>query len=178
MVEMSSRHMKAVIGLGNPGAHHYYQRHSIGFRILDDLAQRYHGDWREQGQMAYAEIFGADNNKIILVKPLTYMNSSGAVMAWLHKKGIGAEDCVVVHDELELPFGTIKWRIGGSHRGHNGVRSIIAHGGELCARLRIGIGRPDIKEQVPDYVLAPFNQTEQEVRAMINNAVNMMVEKI
>lgn len=161
----------AIIGLGNPGQAYYFNRHSIGFRVLDALAQAYGGQWKKKDDMEIAEII-INNSKIILIKPHTFMNSSGKVIPYLAKKGITADKILVVHDELELPFGQLKFKIGGSHKGHNGLRSIIGTCGDGFARLRFGIGRPESREQVPEYVLENFNEPKQEIEQLIDEAVS------
>ncbi len=173
MEQQLPRDIKVIIGLGNPGPRFRHQRHNIGFRIVDALAQRYGATWQTKGQMECANIMIHDTN-IILIKPQTFMNSSGKIIPALLKKGIKPEHMLVVHDELELPFGKIKFKIGGSHRGHNGLRSIIGVCGSDFARLRFGIARPEHKEQVPDYVLSNFDQTEAQVAEGIENAVDMI----
>lgn len=162
--------IKAIIGLGNPGASYYYHRHSIGFRVLDALADKYHASWRKIQDMEMAEIT-LHGNSVILVKPQTYMNTSGKVIPYLQKKGIKAENILVVHDELELPFGQVKIKQGGSAKGHNGLKSIIAACGDSFSRLRVGIGRPEEREKVPDYVLENFSEPKDAVENMITKAV-------
>lgn len=106
------------------------------------------------------------------------MNDSGRVIPALLKQGIKAENILVVHDELEIPFGSVKLKLGGSHRGHNGLRSIIGVCGENFRRIRCGIGRPANKEDVPDYVLKPFSESEQQVEQMIAAAEVMIVDML
>ena len=163
--------IQAIIGLGNPGPAYYYNRHSIGFRVVDELAQKFGGSWREREDLALAEIELHDK-KILLIKPLTFMNSSGRVIPFLTKRGIKAENIIVVHDELEQPFGKVAFKIGGSARGHNGLKSLIAAVGEQFARIRCGIGRPEQKEQVPTYVLQNFSEPLQLVDQLIHAAIN------
>jgi len=163
--------IKAIIGLGNPGLRFVYTRHNIGFRVVDALAQALQASWRTSGSMEYTEVpLGTQN--VTLVKPQTFMNSSGNVIPSLQKDGIKPENILVVHDELELSFGTISLKFGGGHRGHNGIRSIIQHAGADFARLRIGIGRPATKEEVGDYVLAKFTEGNQEVEKVILEATD------
>lgn len=162
--------IKAIIGLGNYGNKFHNTRHNIGFDVLDVLAQRYHAAWQERDQMEYAEI-SSNNNRIVLIKPLTYMNHSGKVIPFLLKKGIKPEEILVVHDELEKPFGFVGFRLGGSARGHNGLRSIISVCGDNFPRLRIGIDRPENKEDVADYVLAKFTESHQDIAACLDRAV-------
>lgn len=168
--------IKAIIGLGNPGKKYEKTRHNIGFRILDALAHTHNASWQAKDSMEIAEII-LNNQKIILLKPQTFMNSSGKVIPFLLKQGIKAENILVVHDELELPCGNTKPRFGGSARGHNGLKSIIEYCGQDFARLRFGIGRPEIKDEVPDYVLSNFAKSDQEIKRCIDDAV-AVIEKM
>lgn len=165
--------IKAIIGLGNPGARFDNTHHNIGFAIVDELVAKYGGSWRAKDNMEFAEIRIADY-PIILIKPQTFMNNSGQVIASLNKKGIKPEEMLVLHDELELPFGEIKLKEGGGHKGHNGLRSIIDAGARECKRLRFGIGRPATKEQVSDYVLMRFKQPGAEVNQQIEHAIQII----
>lgn len=176
-MEQIKNQIKAIIGLGNPTDKHYYQRHNIGFRILDRLADIYSGVWQEKNEQISATIT-INDQKIILIKPTTYMNNSGRVIPTLAKQGIKAENIVVVHDELELPFGSVKLKTGGSHKGHNGLRSIIGACGPDFMRVRCGIGRPLQRENVPDYVLQPFCEPDAAVDALINQATNFILSLI
>jgi PTH1 family peptidyl-tRNA hydrolase len=106
------------------------------------------------------------------------MNNSGMIVPFLQKKGIKAENILVVHDELELPFGAIKMKIGGSAKGHNGLKSLIEHCGPEFARLRFGIGRPEHRESVPDYVLEDFSEDEGEVERLITASAGMITKGI
>jgi len=170
--------IKAIIGLGNSGPKYERTRHNIGFRIVDQLAQRYGSSWQKKGIMEIAPIMIGDT-KILLVKPQTFMNNSGNVIPLLAKQGIKAENILVVHDELEKPFGNLSFRIGGSARGHNGLRSLIQACGPDFARLRFGIGRPEQKEEVGDYVLRNFLPAEQqELERLIDDAADMIEQEI
>lgn len=163
--------IKAIIGLGNPGKQYQYQRHNIGFRIIDLLAQNHGASWQQKELMEIATI-QHDNHAIILIKPQTFMNSSGAVIPYLIKKGIKPEEILVIHDELELLFGQIKTKQGGSHKGHNGLRSIIAACGDQFMRLRFGISRPADRNDVPTYVLQNFSlQESDQLPSLIENAL-------
>ena len=167
--------LKAIIGLGNPGAKHTQNRHNIGFLVLDSVADVVGGEWVQKENMMLAEV-EIDNQKIILIKPQTYMNNSGRVLNYLQKQGIKAEHILVVHDELEKPFGSLTIKQGGSHKGHNGLKSIISVGGLDFWRLRFGIGRPAIKEEVPLYVLQNFQELASEVDSLIQKATTMIIE--
>src|SRR5580765_3657040 len=105
--------IKVIIGLGNPGRAHQYQRHNIGFRVLDALAYAHGGLWSTRANSESAEV-SINDHKVFLIKPQTYMNASGEVIPPLTKKGITAAHIMVVHDELEKPFGTISIKQGGS----------------------------------------------------------------
>lgn len=163
----------AVIGLGNPGRQYEHNRHNIGFQIVDALADKYGSTWKSKEHMELAEITIKDH-KVFLIKPQTFMNSSGKVVPFLTKQGVKPQNIVVVHDELELPFGQIKIKMGGSHKGHNGLKSIIAACGADFVRLRFGIGRPENREDVPNYVLQNFKESHQEMERLINEAVHMV----
>jgi PTH1 family peptidyl-tRNA hydrolase len=165
--------IKAIIGLGNPGKQYTYNRHNIGFRVVDALCAKHGGTWQTKDNMLVAEIVMHDK-PLLLIKPQTFMNSSGKVLPFLQKKGIKPENIVVVHDELELPFGTVKERFGGSAKGHNGLKSIIEHCGPDFVRLRVGIGRPAEREDVPDYVLEDFSEGSAEIQKMIDTAITLL----
>jgi peptidyl-tRNA hydrolase, PTH1 family len=166
------REIKAIIGLGNPGKRFEHTRHNIGFMIVDTLAQDYGATWHEKDTFQYTEI-KPDTRTIILLKPMTYMNDSGAVIPFLLKKGIKAEHILVVHDELELAFGVGKIRLSGSAKGHNGLRSIMEVIGKDFMRYSFGIDRPAQREDVSNYVLAPFTQ---DLSPAIEKAVQTIQE--
>lgn len=169
--------IKAIIGLGNPGPKFYATRHNIGFQVLDALANQYNGRWATKDLHEEATI-QINGSPIILIKPTTFMNDSGKVMPYLNKKGIKVTDILVVHDELEKPFGAVSYRVGGSARGHNGLRSIIAHGGPEFGRIRMGIGRPPEKDQVSDFVLKPFTEKQTDIDLMIGAGLDLIEEHI
>ena len=166
--------IKAIIGLGNPGSKYTSTRHNIGFRILDEIARERHAQWQRKDNVEFATI-DHEGTALVLVKPQTFMNSSGAIAPFLKKQNIHqAEQLLVVHDELELPFGTIKAKKGGSARGHNGLKSLIAVYGPEFYRVRFGIDRPERQEDVPDYVLRHFDQADQLVEQGIARAVDLV----
>lgn len=165
---------KVIVGLGNPGSKFTYTRHNIGFLCVDFIAEKYGASWKA-GQDCLLATITVGDQQVVLVKPQTFMNSSGAVWRWLSKKGITAEQMLVVHDELEKKFGSIHIRLGGSARGHNGLRSFIAACGENFWRLRIGIDRPADKNQVASYVLERFPATEQaQFDTVFQNALQQL----
>ena len=165
--------IKVIIGLGNPGKKFEFNRHNIGFLVLDALADKYHASWRDKESMSIAQAVINDRT-VLFIKPQTFMNSSGNVIPFLTKQGVRPEEILVVHDELELPFGQLKLKTGGSHKGHNGLRSIIGVCGDQFIRLRFGIGRPEKKEDVPDYVLANFTEPQQTIHTLIGQAISMI----
>jgi len=169
--------IKAVIGLGNPGPAYYHTRHNIGFQVIDALADQSMASWQTKQNMELCTISLADH-KILLIKPLTYMNNSGEVLGYLKKQGIHQENILVVHDELELPFGQLKFKFDGSTKGHNGLKSIIAHGGSNFLRLRFGVDRPVDRHEVPDYVLAKFRETQTIIDEKIHEALQLIEDYI
>lgn len=166
-----SKNIKAIIGLGNPGPKFHLTRHNIGFLVLDALAEKHNVNFEKSNNLEKAEI-QINSKKIILIKPQTFMNNSGQIIPYLQKKGIKPEETIVVHDELELPFGKVKNVFSGGARGHNGLRSFIATWGADFNRLRVGIGRPENKEDVPDYVLSNFSEPKDELNSVIWKAID------
>lgn len=164
------KNLKVIIGLGNPGLQYQYTRHNIGFRVLDALADEQDAQWHKKDKLEYAEIT-IKAHKFLLIKPQTFMNNSGEIVPFLQKKGIKSEELLVVHDELEKPFGSLTFKYGGSHKGHNGLRSLMAHCSGDFWRLRFGIARPEDKAQVSDYVLSKFTQSNDELNDLIEKAV-------
>ena len=156
--------MLLVVGLGNPGSSYASHRHNVGFMAVDELARRVSADpFREKfsGEWARAEIAG---EPAILLKPQTYMNESGrSVQPAMAFFKITPAELVVLHDELDLPFGDVRLKQGGGHAGHNGLRSIMASAEGEFARVRLGIGRPPVafRGEVADYVLSAFDPTER-----------------
>lgn len=176
------RAIRAVIGLGNPGSKYYKTRHSIGFRVADELVIRRFGSWQDGPKQELSEIrFDGDMYDtscplVYIIKPLTFMNSSGQVLPFLQKKGIKPEEILVVHDELEKPFSHVSLHKGGGAKGHNGLRSIIDMIGKEFWRIRFGVGRPTERDQVGDFVLAPFSREEEEdLPFLIQKAADLIV---
>lgn len=170
---MLTHPIRAIIGLGNPGPKYARNRHNIGFMILDELAEQLGASWQSKNNFEQA-LIEINGKSILLIKPQTFMNDSGKVLPFLTKQGIYEDAILVVHDELELPFGQIKMKVGGSAKGHNGLKSIIAHIGPEFARLRVGIGRPDNREDVPDYVLQNFSEGSDKVQEIIQEAIKQI----
>ncbi|QBD82362.1 aminoacyl-tRNA hydrolase [Ktedonosporobacter rubrisoli] len=147
--------MKLVIGLGNPGPQYEHTRHNVGFRVVDKLASHHGWKWERRGRAMLANgMLGTE--KVLLVKPLTYMNNSGEAVGELVRwYKAQPEDVLVVYDELDLPVGKVRLRANGSAGGHNGLKSIIHHlHTNQFPRLRVGIGRPaNHRMETIDYVL-------------------------
>lgn len=136
--------MKLIVGLGNPGSQYERTRHNVGFRVVDSLASKWGLKWSEQRARAILASGNVNTEKVILVKPLTFMNLSGdAVGELAHWYKVAPEDILIIYDELDLPVGQLRLKARGSSAGHNGMKSIIArlHTSDF-PRLRIGIGHP------------------------------------
>lgn len=153
--------MRLVVGLGNPGPQYRLHRHNAGFMVADQLAHRASGsEWREKftGLASRAVIAGTE---VTLLKPQTFMNLSGrSVQRAVQQLGLKLADIIVVHDDLELPYGEVRAKQAGGHGGHNGLRDITAALGPDYARVRVGIGRPAVGT-VESYVLSGFSNAEQ-----------------
>lgn len=169
--------IKAIVGLGNPGPAYSKTRHNIGFLILDQLADEHQGIWQTKNKMEICSIF-IQGKKLFLVKPMTFMNDSGKVLPDLAKQGIKQDNILVVHDELELPFGAIKFKFDGSAKGHNGLKSMMAFGGSNFLRLRFGVDRPADRQDVPDYVLSKFKESQDILDQKIQEATTEIVTLI
>src|SRR4051812_21182127 len=169
--------MLLVVGLGNPGKEYAAHRHNVGFMAVDELASRVRAvSFRDKfsGEYAKAEIAG---EPAILLKPMTFMNESGrSVQPAMAFFKVAPKDLIVLHDELDLPFGDVRLKMGGGHAGHNGLRSIMASvGNGDFGRVRVGIGRPPpgFRGDVADYVLSGFDPVE---RASLPDLLKRAVE--
>ncbi|WP_310618967.1 aminoacyl-tRNA hydrolase [Flexibacterium corallicola] len=156
--------MKLFIGLGNPGPKYERNRHNIGFMAADEIHRR-HGSfspWRSRFQALTSE-GTLDGEKILLMKPTTFMNESGrAAGEAMRFYKISPEDVVVLYDELDLPAGRFRMKTGGGHGGHNGLRSLTAHISENYRRVRLGISHPGHKDRVHQWVLGDFPKVDHE----------------
>lgn len=157
--------MKIFVGLGNPTAEYAATKHNVGFMLADRLADKLGAStWRERFNALVAETF-LDGEKILLVKPQTFMNLSGeAVAPLMNFYKLDAADLTVAHDDMDLPLGMIRLRPKGSGGGHRGVASIIQHlgGAQNFPRVRIGVGRPPANWTVNHHVLSPFTAEDAE----------------
>ena len=173
--------IRLIVGLGNPGPRYSDTRHNAGFwfvdRLADELGGSFRAESRFEGEIARITIGGAVCD---LLKPLTFMNKSGNAvqkLAGFHK--IPPGQILAVHDELDLPVGTARLKMGGGHGGHNGLRDLHRHLGPNYARLRIGIGHPGIREAVIGYVLErPPRAEEMAMREAIGAALESVPDLV
>lgn len=168
-----------IAGLGNPGPSYSGHRHNVGFMALDRIA-RAEGfpSWRSkfQGEAAEGRVAG---KRVVLLKPMTYMNESGRAVAEAARfLKVPAADVIVIHDELDLAPGRCRVKLGGGHAGHNGLRSIHAHLGPEYARVRVGIGHPGHKDAVAGYVLHDFSKAELELVEPVLDGIEDGVAKL
>jgi PTH1 family peptidyl-tRNA hydrolase len=150
--------MYLIAGLGNPGDKYVNTRHNIGFLVIDEITKNI--PTSNINNSNFKAIVLKSSNKI-LVKPQTYMNLSGeAILPIADYYDIPNENIIVIHDDLDLPFGAVKFKIGGSHGGHNGLKSIDANIDKDYIRVRVGIGKPTNKKDVANWVLSDFSKEE------------------
>lgn len=166
--------MFLVVGLGNPGRRYVRTRHNVGFKVIENLQER----WQIQGESAQlGALVGSGmiaSTRVTLARPQKFMNRSGhpvASIAGYYK--LEDKDVIVVHDDVDLPFGQVRVKRGGGHGGHNGLRDIIKHFGRDFPRIRVGVGRPPEGWDTADYVLGKWGPSEQdEVSHMVDQASN------
>jgi len=171
--------MQIWVGLGNPGPRYALHRHNVGFMAVDVIAdmhgfgpvQKKFSGWAQEGRI------GAE--KVLLLKPATFMNESGrAVGEALRFYKLGTDALTVFHDELDLAPFKVKVKQGGGHAGHNGLRSIDQHCGPDFRRIRLGIGHPGHKDRVTGYVLGNFAKTEEDDLAAMLGAIGAEAERL
>ena len=155
-----------VAGLGNPGPGYAHNRHNVGQMVVDELASRMGGKFKthsSRSQILEGRL-GIGGPRLILAKPMTYMNLSGGPVGNLAKFfGIDAAHVIAVHDEIDIPFDTVKLKLGGGEGGHNGLRDISkALGTKDYLRVRVGVGRPPGRMETADYVLKDFSKDEKK----------------
>ena len=164
--------MRLLVGLGNPGSKYKNHRHNIGFMALDEIIERHNFSTPKNRWQSISYEGRIGSEKIIAIKPQTYMNESGrAVGEAMRFFKLDPADVIVIYDELDLAFGKIKAKVGGGAAGHNGIRSITAHLGADFMRVRMGIGHPGHKDRVHGHVLGDFAKSEQETLHDMLNAV-------
>ena len=157
--------------MGNPGRSYERTRHNVGFLVADELARRHGGSWRKRKKAEAAPItLGLQD--VTLLKPTTFMNNSGSALAGHNR----AEDLIVVHDDLDLPEGDVRVKVGGGAGGHNGLRSVIGRYGPDFIRVRVGVGRPPPGMGVTDYVLGKMNSAVRDAVPRAADAVEAVVE--
>lgn len=168
-----------IIGLGNPGKEYAGTRHNIGFAILDEFATKndFPGWVVKKDLKCQLTSANLGENRVILCKPETFMNNSGeAAQAVQHFYRVYNQSTLAVYDELAIPFGTLRTRLGGSDAGHNGVKSLIQHIGDDFGRLRVGIGsETSQKAEATDFVLGKFTKAEQETLSQIVREANALI---
>ncbi|MGW4165079.1 aminoacyl-tRNA hydrolase [Streptomyces sp. NPDC004788] len=158
-----------IVGLGNPGPEYAGNRHNVGFMVVDLLAERIGGKFK-RAQKAQAQVVegrigppGPANRRVVLAKPMSYMNlSGGPVTALRDFYKVPTAHVVAIHDELDIDYGVLRLKIGGGDNGHNGLKSMTKAMGAEYHRLRFGIGRPPGRMQVADFVLKDFSSTERK----------------
>ena len=170
--------MKLICGLGNPGREYQHHRHNVGFMVVDELCRRARADLAQEKFEARIGQGTLGRERVVFLQPQTFMNDSGFALAQaIRFYKVDLDDVLVVHDELDLPFGRIQVKRGGGPGGHNGLRSIVEQlGEEGFTRIRFGIGKPEgpnAKARVVGHVLSSFNaEEEQSLRELIVRAAD------
>ena len=173
--------MKLIVGLGNPGVLYQWSRHNIGFQVVDRLAGINHIQICTRRFKTRYGLGRIDSQKVVLTKPMTFMNLSGeAVKRVSDFFRVGIEDLIIIHDDLDLPFGRLRIKRRGGDGGHQGVRSIIETiGGNNFLRLKVGIGRPPRGMEAADYVLSSFDEVQkQHLDQILSQAAEALVVMI
>jgi len=160
-----------IVGLGNPGSAYAETRHNVGFMVIDELLRRYAHDTLTKAAFQ-GELFKIKEH--FLLKPTTFMNLSGQSIAAV-KKFYKIDDVVVIHDDLDLPFGAIRFKMGGGHGGHNGLKSADTLIGKAYLRIRMGIGRPEHKGEVSSFVLGRYNE---EQMALLDKQIKLAADAV
>ena len=174
--------MLLFVGLGNPTPNSENNRHNIGFKIIDAINQKF-GLSKQKPKFKGLLTTGTINGKkVYAIKPLTFMNNSGiCIRELIEYFKIDAEDVIVFHDDLDVEFGKIKAKFGGSSAGHNGIASIDKFIGKDYSRVRIGIGKPKENMEIGDFVLQNFDEDEltriEKISNYINDSISILVEK-
>ncbi len=170
------------VGLGNPTPDSENNRHNIGFKMIDSINKRFNLSKQKPKFKGLLTTGNIGDKKVYAIKPLTFMNNSGiCIRELIEYFKIDAEDVVVFHDDLDIEFGKIKAKFGGSSAGHNGIASIDKFIGKEYSRVRIGIGKPKNNMEIADYVLQNFNEDESVgIEKTLNNiteSISILVEK-
>ena len=165
--------MMLFVGLGNPGSQYEKNRHNVGFMAVSRIVENHNfSPWKNKFQGSISNGL-LRNQKIIILKPNTFMNLSGqSVGEVIRFYKIPSSKVIVFHDEIDFPLGKLKFKSGGGHAGHNGLRSISEHIGSDYIRIRIGVGHPGNKNAVANYVLGDFSKVEQETITQILKVIS------
>ena len=174
--------MLLFVGLGNPTPDSENNRHNVGFKIIDAINKKFGLSKQKPKFKGLLTTGNIGNVKVYAIKPLTFMNNSGiCIRELIEYFKIDAQDVIVFHDDLDVEFGKIKAKFGGSSAGHNGIASIDKFIGKDYSRVRIGIGKPKENIEVADYVLQNFDEDESEgiekISNHINDSISFLVEK-
>lgn len=169
--------MKLIVGLGNPGKPYEHTRHNIGFDVIEALAKKWNAPLTQSKFNGMYTSVHRPEGKVILVKPLTYMNLSGECVGPLMDYfDVDIEDIIVIYDDLDLDVGKLRLRQKGSAGGHNGIKSLIHHlGTQEFNRIRVGVSRPPSGMKVADYVLSKFSKDDQPI---VEDAINKSVDAV
>ena len=174
--------MLLFVGLGNPTPNSENNRHNVGFKVIDSINKKFGLSKQKPKFKGLLTTGNIQNKKIYAIKPLTFMNNSGiCIRELLEYFKIDAENVIVFHDDLDVEFGKIKAKFGGSNAGHNGIASIDKFIGKDYSRIRIGIGKPQDKIEVADYVLQNFNEDEvvgiEKITENIIDSISILLDK-
>ena len=174
--------MLLFVGLGNPTPNSENNRHNVGFKIIDTINKKFSLSKQKPKFKGLLTTGNINNKKIYAIKPLTFMNNSGiCIRELIEYFKINAEDVIVFHDDLDVEFGKIKAKFGGSSAGHNGIASIDKFIGKEYSRVRIGIGKPKDNIEVSDFVLQNFNEDEvigiEKISKNITDSISILVDK-
>ncbi len=174
--------MILLVGLGNPTPDSQDNRHNIGFKIIDAINQKFGLSKQKPKFKGLLTTGNISDKKVYAIKPLTFMNNSGiCIRELIEYFKINIEDVIIFHDDLDIDFGKIKAKFGGSSAGHNGIASIDKFIGKEYSRVRIGIGKPEKKAQVSDFVLNNFNEEEkiqlEKIILNITDSIPILIDK-
>ncbi|SDI12078.1 peptidyl-tRNA hydrolase [Alteribacillus persepolensis] len=166
--------MKVIAGLGNPGPKYAETRHNVGFKAMDQLTNKLELSWKEDKKSLMCET-RVGTEKVLLLKPMTYMNLSGeAIQPVMSFYNLDVDDLLVIYDDLDLETGALRLRLKGGHGGHNGIRSIIDHlGAKDFKRIRIGVGHPNNGNSVISHVLGTFAPDEKKA---VHDAIDLSAQ--
>ena len=174
--------MLLFVGLGNPTPDSENNRHNIGFKVIDAINKKFSLSKQKPKFKGLLTTGIIEDEKIYAIKPLTFMNNSGiCIRELLEYFKIDVEDVIVFHDDLDIEFGKIKAKFGGSDAGHNGIASIDKFIGKDYSRVRLGIGKPKTKMEVSDYVLQNFDEEEinniEQILENITDSISILIKK-